>query len=411
MAGSDSCMRVLISGAGIAGPTLTYWLLRHGHKPTLIEDAPQLRTGGYLIDFWGLGFDIAEKMGIIPELLRAGYLVEELRLVDASGSRVGGFSTTVIAEVMTGRYVSLPRGDLAASIYRTIEDQVETIFGDRISGITDGPEGVWITFAHAAPRQFDLVVGADGLHSGVRRLAFGEQARLEKYLGYVVAAFEIPGYRPRDELTYVSFSRPGKQASRFAMRDDRTLILLVFAEDDAGRSQGEAAPGLADVAAQRRELHARFDDAGWECPQIMAAMDRCESLYFDRVSQIHMDKWSVGRVALIGDAAACPSLLAGQDSALAMIAAYVLAGELHRANGDHRAAFAAYEARLRPFIETKQNSAVQFASSFAPRTQLGISIRNLVTKAMKIPFIAELALGRSLRDDLILPDYAALAAS
>lgn len=115
--------------------------------------------------------------------------------------------------------------------YRTIEDKVETIFGDRISGITDGPEGVWITFAHAAPRQF-----------------------------------EIPGYRPRDELTYVSFSRPGKQVSRFAMRDDRTLILRVFAEDDAGRSQGEAAPGLADVAAQRRELHAHIDDAGWECP-------------------------------------------------------------------------------------------------------------------------------------------------
>lgn len=409
MASYDSCKRVLISGAGIAGPTLAYWLLRYGHKPTLIEDAPHLRTGGYLIDFWGLGFDIAEKMGIIPELLRAGYLVEELRLVDASGSRVGGFSTTVIAEVMKGRYVSLPRGDLAASIYRTIEDKVETIFGDRISSITDGPEGVWITFAHAAPREFDLVVGADGLHSGVRRLAFGEQARLEKYLGYVVAAFELPGYRPRDELTYVSFNRPGKQVSRFAMRDDRTLILLVFAEDDAGRSLGEAAPGRADVAAPRQALHARFDDAGWECPQIMAAMDRCGSLYIDRVSQIRMDKWSVGRVALIGDAAACPSLLAGQGSALAMIAAYVLAGELHRANGDHRAAFAAYEARLRPFIETKQNSAVQFASSFAPRTQLGISIRNLVTKAMKIPFIAELALGRSLRDDLMLPDYAVLA--
>ena len=139
----------------------------------------------------------------------------------------------------------------------------------------------------------------------------------------------------------------------------------------------------------------------------MAAMDTCESIYFDRVSQIHLDSWSAGRCALIGDAAACPSLLAGQGSALAMLAAYVLAGELQRAKGDHGAAFAAYEQRLRPFMEAKQKAAAKFASTFAPRTELGIFCRNLVTRAMRLPFVAELAVGRSLRDDLELPDYSA----
>lgn len=397
-------MRVLISGAGIAGPTLAYWLLRHGFTPTLIESAPQLRTGGYLIDFWGLGFDIAEKMGLRPELLAKGYHVEELKLVNRAGERVGGFSASILSTLTGGRYISLPRGELAASIYRSIEHDAETLFGDRIATISDGPESVRVTFEHAAPRDFELVIGADGLHSNVRRLIFGEQARFEKYMGYGVAAFEIPGYRPRDELSYVSYSLPGRQIARFAMRDDRTLVLLIFAEDVYSR-RDEARSWPVEDSAQRRMLHSHFDDAGWECPQIMEAMDRCSSLYVDRVSQIRMDSWSAGRVALVGDAAACPSLLAGQGSALAMIAAYVLAGELRRAQGAHAAAFAAYESRLRRFIQAKQESAKQFASTFAPRTALGIAVRNLATRAMNISVVAQLAIGPSLRDDLTVPNY------
>ena len=170
--------------------------------------------------------------------------------------------------------------------------------------------------------RFDLVIGADGLHSAVRRLAFGSQDRFETYLGYMAAVFEIGRYRPRDELVYVSHSAPGKLAARFAMRDDRTMFLLVFA------AAAPPSPGADDIQAQKAILHSQFADAGWECPQILAALDRYENLYFDRVSQIRMNSWWRGRVALVGDAAFSPSLMAGQGAALAMIAAYVLASEL-----------------------------------------------------------------------------------
>jgi 2-polyprenyl-6-methoxyphenol hydroxylase-like FAD-dependent oxidoreductase len=222
---------VLISGIGIAGSTLAFWLGEHGYHPTLIERAPRLRTGGYVIDFWGRGFDIAERMGLLPDLKSEGYDIKELRLVDSHGKRVGGFRVDVFRKLTEGRYVSLSRGDLAKLIYRKIDGRFESIFGDSVVNIEQNNDGVEVAFEHARPRTFDLVIGADGLHSAVRKLVFGNEDRFEKYLGYTVAAFEVGGYRPRDELVYVSHSVPGKQVARFAMRDDRTLFLLIFATD------------------------------------------------------------------------------------------------------------------------------------------------------------------------------------
>jgi len=393
-------MNILISGAGIAGPTLAYWLAKQGFTPTLVETAPTLRTGGYIIDFWGTGFDVADRMGLVPELMRRGYVVKEVRLVDAKGRRAGGFSAEIFNQATGGRYVSLPRGDLAAAIYATIDGKVETIFGDRLTALEPSKTSVRATFAKTPARDFDLVVGADGLHSTVRALTFGDQAKFERYMGYKVAAFEVPGYRPRDELVYVSYSEPGIQAARFAMRDDRTLILFVYTQD------GPGAPPH-DVAAQKAEVRARFANARWECPQMLAAMDKTDTLYVDRVSQIRMRDWAKDRVALIGDAAACPSLLAGQGSALAMIEAYVLADELAQAKGDHRKAFARYQKALRGFVDKKQVAAERFAGSFAPRTRLGLIARNLVTRAMSVPFVAQLALGSTLQDSFTLPDRSA----
>lgn len=390
-------MKVLISGAGIAGPTLAYWLKRYGHQPTLVERSPALRTGGYVIDFWGLGYDIAGKMGLTKTIRDQGYFVEEVRFVDDHGNRDGGFSAGIFSEATRDRYVSLRRGDLAGAIYGTIDGVVETIFGDSITGLEQNTDGVEVTFTHGAPRQFDLVFGADGLHSKVRELTFGPEHNFEDYLGYKVAAFEVEGYQPRDELVYVMYTEVGKQVARFAMRDDRTTILFVYIDED------EATPH--DLASQKAVLRSVFEGGAWECAPILAALDKTQELYFDRVSQIKMDHWTSGRVALLGDAAFCASLLAGEGSALAMIAAYVLAGELHRADNDYDAAFASYERLMRPFIVDKQKAARGFAGAFAPKSEFALFLRNQVSKVMSIPFVAHLAIGRGLNDNIVLPDY------
>ena len=391
-------MKVAISGMGIAGPALAYWLLRSGHEVTLIERAPRFRSGGYIIDFWGVGYDVAERMGILSQVREAGYSVRRVQLVDARGRRIGGFSTEALGSVTKGRFTSVPRGDLARSIYSAVSARAESLFDENITSIDDCGDSVLVSFERALPRAFDLVVGADGLHSNVRRLVFGADQTYERQLGYYVAAFEAAGYRPRDELVYVAYGLPGRQISRFALHGDRTLFLFIFTSDRLPASPPQDLPGC------KAALRAIFHDAGWECPQILRTLDGAAEIYFDTVSQIRMDRWSKGRVVLLGDAAACVSLLAGEGSGLALTEAYVLAGELATA-ADHSEAFDRYEQRLRAFIAGKQESAHKFASSFAPRTPFGIWFRAQVLKLMGIPGIAYIFIGRDLRDDFELPPY------
>lgn len=392
-------MKIAINGAGIAGPTLAYWLQKSGHEVLLVEKSPQLRRGGYAIDFWGVGYDIAEKMGLIPRIRELGYQVEEVRFVNHRGRTVGGFSTDAIRRMTKGRFTSVRRSDLATTIYHAIEGQVETMFGDSVAMCEDTGECLHVRFDHAAPRDVDLLIGADGLHSCVRRLAFGPQEQFEVSLGYHVAAFEVAGYRPRDELVYVTHGVPGRQVSRFAMRDDKTLFLFVF------RDEYLTGHEPSDERERKLALRNTFADVGWECPQILDLLEDTDNMYFDRVSQIRMEHWANGRVALIGDAAACVSLLAGEGTGLAMAEGYVLAGELARAGGDYDAAFAQYEKRLMPFLQHKQQVAAKFASSFAPKSALGITVRNVVTRLLRVPLVADVFIGRDLRDDIELPNY------
>lgn len=386
-------MKIVINGIGVAGPALGYWLTKTGHKVLLVEEAPRLRAGGYLIDFWGIGYDIAEEMGLIGEIRRLGYQVHEVRFVGRDGRKRGGFDVTIFGRMTDDRFTSVTRSDVSTTIYRAIEGKVEVIFGDSVAGIDEHDKGVRVTFDHAPSCDADLVIGADGLHSRVRRLAFGADSEFITSLGYHVAAFEVEGYRPRDELVYVSYGLPGRQVSRFAMRDDKTLFLFVFRDEYICGGQPKSI--LCEV----------FAGSGWEWPQIERELARTNDLYFDTVSQVRMDRWTRGRTVLVGDAAACVSFMAGEGAGLAIAEAYILAGELHACGDDFRAAFERYEQRLMPFLRRKQASAATFASSFAPKTSFGIVFRNVVTKLMRVPSIAELFIGRELRDDIDLPDY------
>lgn len=387
-------MRIVINGIGIAGPALGYWLARSGHDVLLVEQAPRLRTGGYIIDFWGMGYDVAEQMGLIGEIRALGYQVREVRFVDRKGRKKGGFDVDVFQRMTNGRFTSLRRSDLSATIYRAIEGKVETIVGDSVARIDDVGRCVRVSFDHAAAREVDLVIGADGLHSRVRRLVFGPDSEFETSLGYHVAAFEVDGYRPRDELIFISHNLPGRQISRFSLRDDKTLFLFIFLDE------------LMDGREEPKSVLRRvFSGAGWEWPQIDAELERAGEIYFDTVSQIRMPRWASGRTALIGDAAACVSLMAGEGTGLAIAEAYVLAGELHACRGDYAAAFARYETTLMPMVQQRQRSAAGFASSLAPKTAFGIAIRDLVTQVMRVPFVADFAIGRSFRRDIALPHY------
>jgi 2-polyprenyl-6-methoxyphenol hydroxylase-like FAD-dependent oxidoreductase len=390
---------VLISGGGIAGPTLAFWLRAAGFEPVLIERAPALRTGGYVVDFWGRGYDIAEHMGLLDDIHRVGYHMRELRIVDHQGARRAGFGTSVFRELTGGRFVTIGRSDLSRLLFDKIKGSTEVIFDDEIVGLHEQVDAVQVQFARAGARRFDLVIGADGLHSNIRSLAFGPQDRFEKSLGYIAAAFEIRGYRPRDEEVYVMYGAPGRMVGRFALHDDRTLFLFVFAADADIRTT------TLDLPVQKKILCERFGDESWECPRILRELLATDHLYFDRVSQIVMDRWSRGRVALVGDAAFCVSLTAGQGSALAMTAAYVLAGEVASAGGRHEEAFANYERRLRDYIESKRRSAERFAAAFAPKTSWGLFLRNQVIKTFAIPGLARLAIGTDITDTIQIPDY------
>ena len=390
-------MNILIVGAGIAGETLAYWLRRAGHQPTLVERAPELRRGGYLVDFWGAGYDVAERMGIIPELRRRGFVFTEVRAVDNDGHGVASFKPAAVMGPGQ-RYISVARSDLAAVINDALEDQVELILGDTVAAFDDDGHRVRVSFESGGARDFDLVIGADGLHSRVRRLAFGPEEQFATYLGIVVSAFDVEGYRPRDELVAMMHAEVGFQAVRLSLPEDVTMFLLTV--------RHEAPAPIDDPAEQQALLRARLTGASWETPAIVELMPTARTFYFDQVSQIQMPSWTRGRIGLVGDAAACPSLLAGQGSALAVIEAFTLAAELTQSE-DHVQAFARYQQRLGDFLRSKQKGAVGLGPAFAPKNRRQLLARNLVMKSMGLPMVADLAMGRSFHDAIELPAFAA----
>jgi len=389
---------ILISGAGIAGVSLAFWLKKFGFQPTIIEISPKLREGGYAIDFMGAGYDVAEKMGLLPELEKADMDISKLAFVDENNKEQGSMNYRKIKKLMNNRALTLLRSDLAKIIYKALDKDIEIIFGDTINKIEQDDEKVIVTFKSGASRSFDLLVGADGLHSKVRNLIFGDEAQFEKYYGYYTSSYTIENFLYEGKV-FSMYNVPNKQVAIYSNGKGKAMTFLIFTSPD------KLSYDYHDVDQQKKILKDRFRKAGWKCPELLSKMDSTTDFYFDSISQIKMEKWYKDRVALIGDACCCPSLLSGKGSTLAMVGAYVLAGELKQAKGDYKIAFEAYEKTLKPFITKKQKVAQTFAKSFVPKTNFGIWLRNLVFKSMSLPFVARLLMNQFKDRGLELKNY------
>lgn len=365
---------VLVSGASIAGPTLAYWLGHYGFDVTIVERAPAIRTGGYAIDVRGAALSVLDRMGALEEVRQRGTDTIGTSFVNARGKRVvtmeRGFG------VIDACDVEIMRGDLAELLYHRTRDTTEYLFGDSIRSLDERDDGVHVTFEHADPRVFDMVIGADGLHSNVRRLVFGDEARFLRHLGSYMAIFTAPNTLDLDRWQLMQ-NRPGKVVSIKTARGNRDVKVTAFF------SSPKFEYDHRDVERQREIVAHAFRGDGWEIPRLLEAMRVAPDFYFDSTSQVQMDRWSRGRVALVGDACGCPSPLTGQGSSLALVGAYVLAGEIAAAHGEHTAAFARYEETLREFVARNQKAASDVARNFTGTSALGVWWRDLNFRLMQ----------------------------
>jgi 2-polyprenyl-6-methoxyphenol hydroxylase-like FAD-dependent oxidoreductase len=382
---------VLICGAGIAGPTLAYWLARHGFRPTVVEHATALRSSGSPVDVRGPAVDVAERMGVMPRIREARTRTTGISFVNAKGRRVGGVNMRALQQAAGSREVELPRGDLASILYQASRDHAEFLFNDTIVALDEDEHGVGVTFDRAQPRRFDLVVGADGLHSAVRRVAFGPESDFARHMGIYVATatWESPSFTAAMRLDgpigggreVVMYNTPGRAVAIHPSRGDGGAFFAF---------RSAAVPGFdyRDTAQHKRLLAAAFADASWRVPELLQRVHAADDLYFDSVSQVRVSPWWRGRVALLGDAASCVSLF-GEGSSLAMAGAFTLAEALAASPGDHRLAFGRYETSHRTLVDPRQRNVARVASLLIPATRGGILARNLATRLWPVGAAAE----------------------
>ncbi|MFD1544676.1 FAD-dependent monooxygenase [Nonomuraea guangzhouensis] len=329
---------ILISGASIAGTATAYWLRRHGFTPTVVERAPALREGGYKVDIRGVALDVIERMGLLDAVRARSTDMRIATHYDGKGRRIAEMDADLFGG-RAGTDAEIMRGDLNELLYDLTRDDVEYIFDDSITGISE--DGT-VTFERSAPRRFDLVVGADGVHSNTRRLAFGEESAFVRDLGYYISICTVPNRLGLDREEAVH-AAPGRTANVYSTRQDTNAKALFM------WSSQPLAYDHRDLAQQKELLAQAMAGVEWEVPELLEAVRGSSDFYFDSVSQIHMDRWSKGRVVLVGDAAYCASPASGQGTSLALVGAYVLAGELASGGGAD-----GYERELRAFVDANQ---------------------------------------------------------
>ncbi|WP_030059827.1 FAD-dependent monooxygenase [Streptomyces novaecaesareae] len=386
--------KVLISGASIAGPALAHWLGRYGFEVTVVELAPALRGGGQDVDFRGrTHLTVLERMGVLDELRALGTGGSPMTFVAEDGRQL-----LHLPAEFAGGDVEVPRGELAQLLHRHSSTRAEYVFGDTITALEETPNAVRVSFRHGAPREFDLVIGADGLHSTVRRLAFGPEERYVRHLGYYAATWQLPNTLGLPTGS-VGLNVPGRLMSVGAGHRDpsRAGAFCLFASPELRYDRH-------DPAQQKALIRTAFTGLGWRVPQLLESLDAAPELYFDSISRADVPAWSTGRTALIGDAA-CGATIGGMGTGTAVVAAYVLAGELARAGGDHRTAFARYEKLLRGYAQGCQKGGDRTGPFLAPRTPTGLRFRNAVLNR-RWALDKMLELGKQV-SSVELPDYEA----
>ncbi|MCI2423260.1 FAD-dependent monooxygenase [Saccharopolyspora sp. K220] len=370
---------ILISGASIAGPALAFWLREYGFNPTVVERAPAMRDGGYAIDLRGAAVTVAERMGVLAEIQEARTGMRGMSAVDAAGR---SFADIRMDEfVNDAGDIEIMRGTLGRILYERT-DGTEYLFGDSIRAIEQDSDGVHVSFERHAPRKFDLVVGADGLHSNVRQLVFGPESEFRRYLGYHVSIFSTDNFLGLDRWVAL-YNVPGKLAGSYQARTDPGAKAIL------GFKSPELRFDHRDPQAQLALLEKAFAGERWIVPRLLEAARQAPDFYFDSITQIHLDDWARGRVVLLGDAGYCPSPLSGQGSSLAMVGAYVLAGELLAAGGDHRTAFRRYAAKMWNYVALNQKMATDGARTLIPKTRGGLWLRNRLFRLM--PYLPKAA--------------------
>ncbi|WP_420035728.1 FAD-dependent monooxygenase [Streptomyces sp. cg28] len=388
---------VLVSGASVAGPAIAFWLSRQGARVTVVEKAAALREGGFAVDFRGdVHRTVLTRMGIWDDLHRIQTDMGRQTIVNADDTE----RVDLPAYLMSGD-VEVFRGDLSELLYERTKNTVEYVFGDSIASLTESATAVDITFDHGAPRTFDLVVGADGLHSHTRRLVFGDESRYLRFFGYYVAGFDMPNHLGLDRTARL-YTEPGRTAmiSNYDGAPDRAGAGIVFESEQLAYDRRDSAQLKRIVADKLRGM-------AWpHVEEMIAALDTADDLYFDSIAQIHMDRLSKGRVILLGDAG-YGATMGGIGTGTALVSAYVLAGELVAARGDHRTAFAAYEAEITKYAKGCQKISGNAGPFFAPQTKKKIRSRDRAYRMLSSRFLAGFfkRLTEKAASALVLKDY------
>lgn len=397
-------MRILISGASIAGPVLAYWLNRYGFDVTVVERAPALRkTGGHAVDLFRPAMDISEKMGVLPRIEARATGTDRLTMYREGRSRPIDVDLTKIYAASSDRHVEIMRDDLSEIYYDAARDHVEYLFGDSITAIDHDGE---VTFERAGPRTFDVIVGADGLHSNVRRLIFGEEAGVTRFLGGHLAVLSAPKalVNPGEMLGHVGVGRFAGIYTADHLDDARAVFMF--------RSKEPLDYAHHDTARQQDLLRAAFAGMHEQVDSWLCEIDRTPTFYFDSITQLRMDIWSRRRVTLVGDAGYCPGPAVGGSTSLAVLGAYVLAGELALADGDHLHAFAAYELQMHAPVHRSRAFARGAAKGIIPGSRAGVWALTRgaqLISAMPAPLSRALAKlnskGVRMHDSMPVPDY------